>query len=266
MTKFGVNGASGRMGRRVIALLSEQEDCRLVCALEQPGHESLGRDAGDVAGVGRLDVGISDRMPLGEEEPDVVVDFSAPEGCVDRSRECAARGVALVIGTTGLGDEDMRRLRDEVASRVPVLVAPNMSVGVNVLSRIVGQVARALGKGCDIEIVEMHHRRKADAPSGTALKLAHAICDAHSWQPDEALVFGRQGRVGQRPSNQIAVHALRGGDVVGEHTVVFAMAGERIEITHRAHTRDIFALGAIRAARWLVGRKPGLYGMEDVIA
>jgi 4-hydroxy-tetrahydrodipicolinate reductase len=152
-----------------------------------------------------------------------------------------------------------------VASKVPVLVTPNMSVGINLLLETVGQVARALGEQYDIEIVETHHRRKKDAPSGTALKLAHAICQALSWDPKEALIYGRQGEVGERPGKQIALLAVRGGDVVGDHTVIFAGEGERIELTHRASSRDVFARGAIRAARFLAGRAPGLYSMKDVL-
>ena len=262
MVKIGVNGACGRMGRRIISLLGEQRDCILECAVEMPGHPGLGKDAGLMAGVGELGLPIAEGV---RGTPDVVLDFSSPAGTLARARECAALGAALVIGTTGLSPEQMELIERDVAAKVAVLVAPNMSVGVNLLLRVVGQVAQALGEGYDVEIVETHHRRKKDAPSGTALKLAQTICEALGWDPGEALVYGRQGAVGERPGRQLAVHAIRGGDVVGDHTVIFAGEGERLELSHRASSRDVFARGAIRTAMFLAAKAPGLYSMEDVL-
>ena len=265
MIKFGVNGAAGRMGRRLTALLNDQEDCALVCALEGEAHADLGRDAGELAGVGALGVPLVEDMGRAECLPDVVLDFSTPEATMVRVEQCAAAGVALAIGTTGLQKDDIEYVEREIAARIPVLMSPNMSIGVSLLTQLLGRVASALGEDYDVEIVEMHHRRKTDAPSGTALRFAEAICEAMSWDPGSALVYGRKGPVGERPTGGIAMHAVRGGDVVGDHTVIFAGAGERIEITHRASTRDVFAMGAIRAGRFLAGRGPGLYTMEQVL-
>jgi len=262
MISLAVNGAAGRMGRSLVALVAAQEDLSLCCAIERGGHPELGKDAGLLAGVGELGV------PIGEclsGTPDVLVDFSCPEACVARAKECAKSGIALVIGTTGLSDEQLRTIEREVACSVPVLVAPNMSVGVNLMAVLAGKIAAALGEDYDIEVVEMHHRRKMDAPSGTALMLARHICRSMSWEPDSVLLGGRSGMVGERPRQQIAVHAVRGGDVVGDHTIIFAGEGERIELTHRATSREVFARGALRAARFVAGRPAGIYGMEDVL-
>jgi len=245
-----------------VALLGELEDCALVCALERPGHPELGKDAGAVAGVGELGVPIQESICAA---PDVLLDFTSPEASLARAVECAGLGTAVVVGTTGFSDEQRRTFEREVASKVPVLIAPNMSVGMNLLFELVAEVAGVLGEEYDIEIVEMHHRRKKDAPSGTALKLAERICERMSWHAGEVLLGGRHGMVGERPRRQLAVHAVRGGDVVGDHMVIFAGQGERIELIHRATSRDVFARGALRAARFLVGRPPGLYGMKDVL-
>ena len=263
MVRVGVNGAAGRMGRRIVALVAEQKNLQVVCALERPGHPDLGKDAGLLAGIQELGVKVGEGV---QGSPQVLIDFSVPESTMRRAAEAASRGVGLVIGTTGLSDEQLARIKREVASKVPVLMAPNMSIGMNVLFRVAGQVAAALGEGYDIEIVEMHHRRKKDAPSGTALRLAEGICEAVSWSPKDVLIYGREGITGERPGRQIAVLAVRGGDVAGDHTVIFAGEGERIELTHRASNRDVFAHGAIRAARFIAGKPPGLYGMKDVLA
>ncbi len=263
MAKIAVSGAAGRMGRRIVALLSEEGYWTLACALERPDHPQLGKDAGVVAGVGELGVSIEEVI---SGQPDVLLDFTAPDACVRRAEECARLGTAMVVGTTGLSEEQSRRIEREVASRVPVLVAPNMSIGMNLLFMLAGEAAAALGEDYDVEIVESHHRRKKDAPSGTALKLAQSVCDALSWDPQQALVYGRSGTAGERPRRQIGIHALRGGDVVGDHTLVFAGEGERIELTHRASSRDVFARGALRAARFLVGQPAGRYDMKDLLS
>ena len=261
MIRIAVNGAAGRMGRRLVALASEEPDLEVVAALECDGHTHLGRDAGELAGCGRLDLPLSAEW---DAAADVLIDFSSPAGMVARLDAAAAKGAALVIGTTGCTEEERGRIAD-VADRVPVLHAPNMSVGVNLLFQLVGKVAAALGDEYDIEIVEAHHRFKKDAPSGTALRLAERICAATGRDMAGDLVHGREGAVGERTQREIGIHAVRGGDIVGDHTVVFSTLGERIEVTHRAHTRDTFARGALRAARFLVGKPPGMYGMEDVL-
>ncbi len=260
--RIAVNGAAGAMGKRVIAVAVETEDCEVVAALESAGHPDVGKDAGTVAGVGPLGVAISSGLAAHAE---VLVDFSAPAATVRRARECADAGIAMVIGTTGLSAEQRSEI-EELASRIPVLAAPNMSVGVNLLYDLVEHAARVLGQGYDVEIIEAHHRRKKDAPSGTAMELARRLCAALGRDPDAALLYGRQGQVGQRTAEEIGVHAVRGGDIVGDHTVMFAGPGERIELTHRASSREVFARGAIRAARFLRDRDPGLYTMRDALA
>lgn len=262
MLKAAVNGAAGRMGQRIIGLLAQNPDCRLVCALERADHPRIGTDAGEVAGAGELGVELADQI---SGSPDVLIDFSSPEACLSRARECAQAGIGLVIGTTGLSAEQDREIESKLAREVPVLKAPNMGLGVNLLFRLVQEVAAALGTDYDVEIVESHHRRKKDAPSGTAQKLAENICEALDLGAEDTIIYGREGLTGERPAEQVGVHAVRGGDIVGEHTVMFAGEGERIELTHRAGSRDLFALGAIRAARFIAQQQPGLYDMQDVL-
>jgi 4-hydroxy-tetrahydrodipicolinate reductase len=259
--KIAVNGAAGAMGRRVVGVVAGADDCRLVAALERSGHPELGRDAGLVAGQGELGVPIADELTA---EADALIDFSSPEATVARARQCAEAGAALVIGTTGLSDGQLAELSGHLAERVPVLIASNMSVGINLLFRLIQRVARALPAGYDVEIVEAHHRRKKDAPSGTALEMARQLRDALD-RPEDVLVYGRRGAVGPRKPSEIGIHAVRGGDIVGDHTIIFAGEGERLELTHRAGSRDIFARGALQAARFLVGKPAGVYSMADVL-
>lgn len=260
-TRLALNGAAGAMGRRIICLLAEDAGCKLAVALERPGHPDLGRDVGELAGRGEVGVPLSTEL---HAKADVLVDFSAPAAAVERATECAGRRMAVLVGTTGLS-EPQRGAIEGLAEAVPVLIASNMSLGVNLLFRLAAQAAAALPEGYDIEIVEAHHHRKKDAPSGTALTLAERICEALGRQPAEVLCYGRQGAVGARPAGEIGIHAVRGGDIVGEHTVILAGEGERLEITHRATSRDIFARGAIRAAAFLASRQAGLYAMRDVV-
>jgi len=261
MIRLAINGACGRMGRRLIALASDAPDMRVVAALEAAGHPAIGRDAGEVAGVGALGLRVTAEW---EAPANVLLDFSTPAGTLARLAEAAERKSAVVIGTTGLGSQDRTRI-ERAAEMIPVLRAPNMSVGMNLMFKVVGDVARALGDDYDVEIVETHHRFKKDAPSGTALRLAEAIAAAMEREVERDAVFGRHGEVGERGPREIGIHAVRGGDVVGDHTVSFITLGERIEITHRAHTRDTFARGALRAARFIAGKPPGLYTMRDVL-
>lgn len=261
--RIAVNGAAGAMGKRVVSLIAEAEDCELVAALEAPGHPDLGKDAGAVAGTEPLGVQLSCEL---SGKPEVLVDFSTPEATLARARDCADGGVAILIGTTGLSAEQRAEIEEQIASKVAVLIAPNMSLGVNLLYSLVEHTARALPTGYDIEIVETHHRRKKDAPSGTAMELARRICRTLERDEDSVLRYGRHGPVGQRGTEEIAIHAVRGGDIVGEHVVIFAGEGERIELTHRAGSRQVFALGAIQAARFLLNQPPGLYSMQDVLS
>jgi 4-hydroxy-tetrahydrodipicolinate reductase len=264
MSEIVVAGAAGRMGSRVIACLPEARDLTLVAALEAPGHAALGRDAGEAAGVGRLGVPISDDVKTALERDRILVEFSTPEASLDHLRVVAGVGARAVIGTTGFAPAQ----RDEIAAlarRAAIVLAPNMSVGVTLALRLLPLMAKALGDEYDIEITETHHRFKRDAPSGTALRMAEVIAEALGRDLATAAVYGRQGLPGERSRTEIGILSLRSGDVVGEHTVSFGTLGERLELTHRAHNRDTFARGALRAARWVAGRGPGLYSMHDVL-
>lgn len=250
-------GAGGRMGERVRAVLAETPDAVLVGALEAPGHPALGREVAP-------GVPIVDDAAAALAGAEVAIDFSLPEATLAALAVAAERGVAYVCGTTGFSAAQRARL-EACAARVPVLAAANFSVAVNVLAHLVGEAARLLGEGFDAEIVELHHAAKRDAPSGTALRLAEAIAEARGRELDDLLVTARAGEIGPRPAGAIGVQALRGGDNPGEHTVLLVGRGERLELVHRAATRDHFAAGAVRAARWLRGRPPGLYRMQDVL-
>lgn len=261
MTRLIVSGAAGRMGRRIIALASEDPEVSVVAALERPGHPDLGADAGALAGIGELGVALSAEADV---EADVAVDFSAPESALAMIDWCAAHGVAIAVGTTGLGDEGEARIQ-AAAKRIPCLLASNMSLGVNVLLRVVEDVARALGDAYDVEIVEAHHNQKKDAPSGTALSLGRSVAAGLGRDLDAAAVHGRHGQVGARTKAEIGFHAVRYGDQVGEHTVIFGGMGERIEVRHVATSRDTFVRGALRAAKFLAGKPAGRYQMADVL-
>jgi 4-hydroxy-tetrahydrodipicolinate reductase len=226
-------------------------------AFERAGSEHVGRDVDGVA----IMAGIEDALGKGA---DVVIDFTAPSASLQHASVCAGRGIALVIGTTGFAAEQKNDLR-AAARRIPLLLAPNMSVGVNVLFGLVAEAARALGPAYEVEIVEMHHRMKRDAPSGTAARLAEVAAEAFGLGAEQPFVYARHGDTGPRKQGSIGLQSLRGGDVVGEHSVVFAGEGERLELTHKATGREIFARGALTAARWAAGRPPGLYSMKDVL-
>lgn len=263
--KIAVSGASGRMGRRIIALGHEHPNIDISGALESVDHGLLGRDAGEVAGVGFIGVPISSDQDLVVNNADVLIDFSAPEPSMDHIRLAAKLGTAIVVGTTGFSETQKSEIRG-IGARTRCLVAPNMSLGVNLLFKLTAETARALGPEYDVEIVEVHHKLKKDAPSGTAVRLAEEVAEALSLDLGKAGVYGRRGIVGERVAGQIGVMALRAGDIVGEHTVMFATGGERIELIHRAHSRDAFAKGALQAALWLVSKPNGLYDMQDVLS
>jgi 4-hydroxy-tetrahydrodipicolinate reductase len=261
-----VCGAAGRMGRRIIALATEGATATVTGAVEAEGHPDLGADAGELAGVGRLGVELcaGSAATALVRPPHVTIDFSTPEGSLARMREAAAAGAPIVIGATGFSPEQ-REEALSLSKSMPTLLAPNMSLGVNVLLDLVADAIRRLGPDFDCEIVELHHGRKKDAPSGTALALADSAARAAGLDPDSDLVLAREGLVGERSDREIGVVALRGGDAAGEHTVMLLGTGERIELTHRASSRDCFAAGAVRAAVWLSGRPAGMYGMRDVL-
>ncbi|MEK9901666.1 MAG: 4-hydroxy-tetrahydrodipicolinate reductase [Rhodospirillaceae bacterium] len=262
--KIGIVGAGGRMGQMLVRVVAETDGCVLAGASEAPGAPHLGADPGVLAGVGASDVTITDDAAALFASVDVVIDFTVPAATATHAALAAEAGCALVAGTTGLEDEHRAAL-DAAAANVPVVWASNMSSGVNLLFALTEQVARALDPDFDIEIVEMHHRHKVDAPSGTALSLGEAAARGRGVDFDTEKVLSREGITGARERGNIGFATLRGGDVVGEHSVVFAAAGERIELTHRATDRGIFARGAVRAANWTAGQPPGLYSMTDVL-
>ena len=262
MINVVVTGAAGRMGREIMRLVRAAEGLALSGAVERPGP-AVGQDAGLAAGLGEaLGVTVKDDLAAALSGADVVVDFTSVEASVHHAEVCAAHGVALVIGSTGF--TPAARAQVELAARrIPVVLSPNMSLGVNVMFELVKQAARLL-PGFDVEIVEIHHKHKRDAPSGTAVRLGEVAAEALGRTP-EALCFARQGITGERPPWQIGIQTLRGGDVVGEHTVLYLSDGERLEITHRATSRTHFASGAVRAAAWLPGKAPGVYDMPEVL-
>ncbi len=252
------------MGGRIIALARESADLRVVAALERLGHPALGRDAGELAGVGTIGVPVTADPAAVLTRDRVLVEFTTPEATLEHLRVAAAQGARAVIGTTGLSPGQVEELK-RLAGRTAVMFSPNMSVGVNLAFRVLALMARALGDEYDVEITEIHHRMKKDAPSGTAAKMAEVIAEALGRDLGQVGVYGRHGIVGERGAKEIGVHALRGGDIAGEHTVVFSTLGERLELTHRAHSRDTFAQGALRAIRFVAGAGPGLYSMHDVL-
>ncbi|MFH0957081.1 MAG: 4-hydroxy-tetrahydrodipicolinate reductase [Pseudomonadota bacterium] len=264
MFKVLVSGAAGRMGRRIIALAHENDSIEISGALEAPGNPSIGQDAGELAGVGHIGVRVTDDWKSAIKGCDVIIDFSSPEATVRNTAEASNNGKAIVIGTTGLS-EDQKAVVAEAGSKIRCLMAPNMSLGVNLLFNLVARVASALGDNYDIEIIESHHNLKKDAPSGTAAKLAEIIASTLERNLAEVGVYGRKGIVGARKPKEIGIMALRAGDIVGEHTVMFVTNGERIELTHKAHSRDALAKGAVQAALWLVDQPAGLYDMQDVL-
>jgi 4-hydroxy-tetrahydrodipicolinate reductase len=265
VTRLAIIGAAGRMGKRLIALGLADEEIELVGAVDAPACPVIGQDAGTVAGVAACGVCISSDVAAAAQSANAIIDFSAAEFAVANARVAAQHGCGFVLGTTGLPDADRAALDALAAAGARIVFAPNMSVGVNVLFQLAGQVARTLGAAYDIEIVEMHHNQKKDAPSGTAERLGEICAQARNLDYATQTAHGREGMVGARPRDEIGMHTLRGGDVVGEHTVIFATQGERIELTHRAGSRDTFAMGAIRAAKYLVTAPEGMHSMADVL-
>ena len=260
-THIAINGAAGRMGQRLVHLCHEDHELALGAALESPGSPQLGRDVGEVCGIGRLGVAVRDALP-DDRRVEVLVDFSTPEGTMTVLPVCVRRRIPLVVATTGHTAAQRAEI-ESAAHEIALLMAPNMSLSVNVLFQLVKQAAQLLAdKDFDVEIVERHHRFKKDSPSGTALHFARIIQEAMG---QKELRHGREGLVGERPRGEIGMHALRVGDNVGEHTILFSTLGETLELTHRGHTRDSYARGALLAAKFLAARPAGRYGMEDVL-
>jgi 4-hydroxy-tetrahydrodipicolinate reductase len=264
MIRIGVAGAAGKMGSRITALSREYDGLQLAGAYEREGHNDIGKDIGYVVGIGETGIRLSENIDAILDKVDVIIDFTSVESTKDNIRKASARGKAMVIGTTGFSGDDLREI-DHLLGKIPCVMASNMSLGVNLLLKVLWDMARALGDDYDIEIVEAHHRLKKDAPSGTALKMAQVIAGAVRRNLDEVAVYSRKGIIGQRTRKEIGIQTVRAGDIVGEHTVLFGGLGERIEITHKASSRDTFARGALKAALWLAGKPHGLYDMQDVL-
>jgi 4-hydroxy-tetrahydrodipicolinate reductase len=259
-----VLGVAGRMGQRLAGLVLDSDDLALVAGLERPGHAALGHDVGELLGRPRTTVIVSSDLDAEVSRARVVIDFTTPASTLAAAAACAARNTAMVVGTTGFTDAERAEFQRRVAGLACVF-SPSYSTAMNVLFQLVEQAARALGDGYDIEVVEAHHRHKVDAPSGTALRLAERAAQGRGLDPTAATVHGRQGIVGPRPPAQIGMHAIRAGDLVGDHTVMFAALGECLELHHRATNRDAFAVGALRAVRFVAPAAPGMYSMRDVL-
>ena len=264
MIRVVIIGVCGRMGRCITRCIAQQTDMRLVGAIQYPSHPHIGSDAGVVAGIGDIGVAIADELDDVLEDADVVIEFSKPKATLGYLRQIVNTDKAIVIGTTGFIDDELATLK-ELASQTRCVMAPNMSLGVNVMIQALDLIAKALGDDYNIEVIEAHHNHKADSPSGTAFRLTETVTTALGRDLDEVGIYGRHGIVGVRPKKQIGVHAVRGGDIAGDHTVLFATEGEQLSVVHRAHSPEAFAKGAIRAARWVVDAPKGLHDVSEVL-
>jgi len=252
------------MGSRLVALIKDSPALTLAGAIEGKGHHALEQDAGEAAGAGRIGVLITNDLTALLTRGEVVIDFSSPEATLVHLRAVAEQRRAMVIGTTGFNAAELDELKS-LAKQVPCVLSPNMSVGVNLIFKVISEMARILGDDYDIEVIEAHHRLKKDAPSGTALKIAEVLARSVNRDLNQVGVYARKGLIGERKKQEIGIQTIRAGDIVGDHTILFGGMGERIEVTHRASSRDTFARGALRAARWVVTQPPGLYDMMDVL-
>jgi 4-hydroxy-tetrahydrodipicolinate reductase len=264
MLRIAVFGANGRMGRAVTRVVTASADAEVVGACTEPGHETVGQDVGELAGLGSLGVIITADAEEALADADVAIDFTLPAAVSGNLAACKASGCALVMGTTGLAAEHAAML-DEISDSVSILYGRNLSVGVNVFTELARQASRYLGDDWDVEITEAHHRFKLDAPSGTALQLGEAIADERGANLDDVAVIGRSGHTGERPAGAIGISSIRAGNIVGDHTVAFVSDTETVELTHHAVDRELFASGALRAAQWLADKPAGLYSMRDVL-
>lgn len=263
-TRVGICGAAGRMGRTILEVCQETEGVRIGAAIEHQGSSMLGVDAGEQAGLGKLGVPISDNIASVADQFDVLIDFTFAAAVPDNVEKCRAAGKNIVIGTTGLADEQKKIISD-AAGDIAIVFAPNMSVGVNLCFKLLELAAGVVGADADIEIIEAHHREKKDAPSGTSLRMGEVIARTLGRDLKECAIYGREGITGPRDKKTIGFETIRAGDIVGEHTVMFASSGERIEISHKATSRKTFAAGAVRAAQWVATRQNGLFDMQDVL-
>ena len=262
--RIGICGAAGRMGKTIIEACHETRGVKVTAAIEQKGSPALGKDAGETAGSGRLGVAIVDDISRIAGKFDVLIDFTSTASVPDNVKKCRKAGKNMVIGTTGLAPEQ-KKVIAAAARDIAIVFAPNMSIGVNLCFKLLEMAAQVIGADSDIEVIEAHHREKKDAPSGTSLRMGEVIAQTLGRDLQKCAVYGRQGNTGARDKNTIGFAAIRAGDIVGEHTVMFATGGECVEISHKASSRKTFATGAIRAAQWVAGRHKGLYDMQDVL-
>jgi 4-hydroxy-tetrahydrodipicolinate reductase len=259
-----VCGVGGRMGGALVRAIQQSADFKLIAAIDKPGGARMGEDAGEVSAAGHLGIAVTDKIDAALKSNTVIIDFTNPAASLQFLRSAAKKRTPIVIATTGFDGKQLAEIK-RLSRRTPTLLSANTSLGINVLVSLLGQAAKMLGDDYDVEIVEAHHRFKKDAPSGTALALGRSIADALGRDLEKVGINARKGVVGERSKKEIALFSVRAGDIVGEHTVIFGGIGERLEFIHRAHSRDTFARGALRAAQWLARREPGLYGMQDVL-
>lgn len=264
MLNIAVTGAAGRMGRTLIQACSENSNCQLGAAIEHESSPFIGNDAGELAGLGSLNTPLVTQLSDVAANFDTLIDFTRPEVTLKNLEVCVANGKNIIIGTTGFNDAEKLKIL-QASEYIGIVFAPNMSVGVNLCFKLLDIAARVLGDDVDIEVIEAHHRHKIDAPSGTALRMGEVVADALGRNLDECAVYGREGVTGERERKTIGFETIRAGDIVGDHTVLFAGIGERVEITHKASSRMTFATGALRAALWLAGKDTGLFDMQDVL-
>jgi 4-hydroxy-tetrahydrodipicolinate reductase len=264
MTRIAITGAAGRMGRTLVEAVHHTDGLELTVALERPDSILLGSDAGELAGLGKLGVVLGSDLAAASDEFDVLIDFTRPEPTLENLAICRSARRSMVIGTTGFNEEQKLEIA-AAANDIGIVFAPNMSVGVNLCLKLLDMAARVLGDEVDIEVIEAHHRHKVDAPSGTALRMGEVVAAALGRDLASCAVYGREGHTGERDRRTIGFETIRAGDIVGDHTVLFAGDGERVEITHKASSRMTFANGAVRAAGWLMTNKPGLFDMQDVL-
>ena len=264
MTRIAVVGAAGRMGKTIVTCIEDTEGAELSGGTEYAGCPALGQDVGELAGVGKKNITLTDDLASVLDSTDVVIDFSTPESSMKTLEQVRAGKTSAVFGTTGLSDAEKTKMA-EAAKDIRIVFAPNMSIGVNVLFKVVGDVAKILGDAYDVEIVEAHHKFKKDAPSGTAVRLSEIAAESLERDLNEVGVYGRKGFSEGRGAKEIGIHTLRAGDIVGEHRVMFGGMGETFEVSHRAQSRETFARGSIRAAQWIGDQSPGLYDMQDVL-
>ena len=262
--KVGVIGAGGRMGRMLIEAVQDNSQTILNAAIERQGSSLVGADAGEVAAIDRLEVQIVDDLKVVINDIDVLIDFSLPDATEQNMQICAVNNVAMVIGTTGF-NEQQEQVLAKASEKIAIVYAGNYSTGVNLSLKLLGMAAKAFGEDADVEVIEAHHKHKIDAPSGTAYMMAEAVAEARGQNLKDVAVYGREGQTGERKAGTIGIHAIRGGEIIGDHTVMFIADGEVVEITHRARARMTFAAGAVRAATWVIKQEVGQYNMQDVL-